>query len=340
MSKIALYILGLGLCCSWSSLGAQSFILNRFFQPSLQLNADYQLPGAEQLEAPHIARFSAQLVVPIKSKLGLGIRWNKIWEVRKWQDLAKMGKIKAYQIFWTFKPQFTQLYPQAGLADSLGFMNPKGQQALGLQTGITGIHLIPKWRLLFYSFNLGMQQDISQLDRTQPYFQGAIGVVNFKRIFYYWYYGLAVSASADQAFPVLALPFIGTDLRLGKKTWWNITLPLQTRLQYKFNRYSKLDLLASLGSTGMGYPSPRTGQRLYFQQLHLRTGLALHLKSKKGWKLYLEGGYMPYRQLDILGQEHLVVPDLAPSPYFACSLYYGLRQKSLIGDQLQGLLNF
>jgi hypothetical protein len=201
-------------------------------------------------------------------------------------------------------------------------------------------------RILFYTVNVGAQEEIRSMNKLRPYGTAIVGVVNFNRVLYYWYYGVAVSASDGQRWPVIPVPFFGVDLNLSKKLWWNITLPLQTRFEWKPSRFVKIDAVAGLGSYGWGFGAAnQVGgyDRHYVSGIQFKTGAALNLKTKRGTKFYFEGGYMPFRSFGFdIGRSARPFANpvaLAASPYFAFSMYYGFK-KSLLGTSVENFLNF
>ncbi len=328
-----------------TALYSQSFILNQFFQPSLTMNGEFTIDNTKNADSWTLGRINANLIIPVKSKLDVKLNLMDIFNIKSLSDVKDFAKVKAYQIFWTFRPQvsavrYRPLFPkQSPFADSINL-------AYGVQTGVTGLHLLSKLRILFYSVNVGVQEEIRTIPKLRPYGNALFGVVNFDRILFYWYYGIAVGASEGQRWPVMAVPFIGVDLHLAKKFWWNITLPVQTRFEWKPSRFVKLDAVAGLGSYSWGFGSPDNigdYSRHYLSGYQFRTGLAINLKTKRGTKFYLEGGYMPFRGFRFdAGRTNRPFDnpiDLKPAPYFAFSIYYGFK-KSLLGSTVENFLNF
>ncbi len=339
------YILFFILFNGCQVLQSQSYILNQFFQPSLTTNGEYNFDLNKNTDNWSMARLNTNLIIPIKSKLGVEMDWKQVFSFKSLNDIKKVAKLKAYQIFWTFRPQLTMLQYRPITTKESPFADSTSV-SYGVQTGITGLHLLSKLRILFYSVNMGLNEDLKTARGIKPYSSGLLGVVNFDRILYYWYYGVAFSASEGQIFPVIALPFIGVDLNLTKKFWWNITLPVQTRFEYKASKYVKFDAVAGFGSYSWGFGSPNgtgTFDRHYVSGLQFRTGLAINLKTKRGTKFYLEGGYLPFRAFQFdLGRTNRPFnnpENLEPSPYFAFSVYYGFK-KSLLGSTVENFLNF
>jgi len=333
------------LLCINCTLFAQSFILNQFFQPSLSVSGEYTIDRSLTQDRWEMARMSANLIVPVKSKLGLEIDWTKLFSIKSLTDVKNMAKVKAHQIFWTLRPQVTALQYRA-LAPKITPFSDSISLSYGVQTGVTGLHLLSKMRILFYSINVGAQEEIRSMNKLRPYGTAIVGVVNFNRLMYYWYYGVAISASNGQRWPVMPIPFFGVDLNLSKKLWWNITLPLQTRFEWKPSRFVKIDAIAGFGTYGWGFAvGNQIGgyDRHYVSGVQFKTGGALNLKTKRGTKFYFEAGYMPFRSFGFdIGRS--VRPFANPtalqaSPYFAFSIYYGFK-KSLLGTTVENFLNF
>ena len=330
---------------SFSRLCGQSFILNQFFQPSLTTNAEYSFDNSTNNDSWSIGRLNCNLIIPVKSKLGLDMNWNKIFSIRSLKDVKNIGQIKAYQIFWTFKPQVTILNYRPLAPKTSPFSN-SNSMAYGVQTGITGLHLLKKLRILFYSINVGANEDLKTLKGIKPYGNGIVGVVNFNKLTYFWYYGVAVSASEGQRWPVIGVPFIGVDLKLAKKFWWNITLPVQTRFEWKPSKRLKVDAVAGFASNSWGFGNRNNlgaFERHYVSGWQFRSGLAINIKTKRNTKFYIEGGYMPFRAFRFdLGRDNRPFQNpenLQPAPYLAFSIYYGFR-KSLLGSTVENFLNF
>ncbi len=335
------------MACLFTSLTAkaQSFILNQFFQPSISLNTEYTYDYASTADRWSMGRINANVIVPIKSRLGVKMDFSKIFSIKKLSDVKDAAKVKAYQIFWTFRPQAIYLHYQPQNLNPSPFRQ-EHHLAYGLQTGITGLHLIKKMRILFYTVNVGVQEDLGSFRQVHPYGSAILGVVNFNKLMYYWYYGVSLSYGEGQPWRVLPIPFFGVDLHLADKLWWNITLPIQTRFEWKFNRYAKADLVASLATYGWGFESQPLlthpeSTRLYSAGFQFRTGAAINLKNKRGTKFYLEAGYIPFRSFGFSGEGSTLFanPQLQPSPYVALSFFYGFK-RSLLGNTVESFLNF
>lgn len=321
----------------------QSFLFNQFFQPSLRINTvyahDFNFLNKDRM---HVGQADINCIIPIKSQLKLNVKWNKILKLK----LKKATKLKVYQIFWNFRPKM--LYLDLNYKDP-SLENPfqkKAQIAYGFSTGITGIHLITKPfkqpKLLFYSVNIGMMEDVQSVQLTPiPSITAMIGFAHIRNLNFYWYYGLFFSYNNGQVLPA---PFFGIQAKLTKAIWVNITLPVQVRFSFKVSKKFKLDLSAGLSSfsTAFGYQNPSSSEweRSIFSNLRVRGALTANLKISPQAKLYLEAGCYVYQLPNFRwGSTSFKTPALSPSVYGSLSLYYSFK-KSLLGTTIDGIILF
>ncbi|MDC0230884.1 DUF6268 family outer membrane beta-barrel protein [Aureispira] len=300
---------------------------------------DFNFQNKDQL---NIGQFNINCIIPIKSKLKLKVDWKKILTLK----FKKATKLKAYQIFWNFRPKFMYLdfVYKNGAA-----LNPFKNQPLysyGFSTGITGVHLITKPlkkpKLLFYSITLGMMEDYESIQQSPvPSFKTIIGLAHMKSLNFYWYYGLYFSYDNDQFIPA---PFIGFQAKLYNKLWLNITLPVQIKLSWKVSKKLKIDIGASLSgfSTAFGYRENASAEiyRYVIGGFRIKTGLNFNFKLSPQFKLYIEMGSYPYQLTNFRWDNPpFNKPELGPSTYGAVSLYYSFK-KSLLGSTIDGIIMF
>jgi len=179
----------------------------------------------------HVGQANINCIIPIKSQLKLDVDWKKILTLR----FKKAAKLKAYQIFWNFRPKFIYLDLQYKNSAEANPFHNKPQFSYGFSTGITGVHLITKPKkkpkFLFYSVNVGMMEDYKSIQRTPlPSVNALIGFAHIKSLDFYWYYGIYFSYDNGQIIPA---PFFGIQAKLSKKIWVNITLPVQVTFSFK-----------------------------------------------------------------------------------------------------------
>jgi hypothetical protein len=331
----------------------QAFIFNQFFQPSVRLNTEYtpdmgtRLLGSSS-DALSYGRANFNLILPIKSKLGVKVDWLEALKAArnirsfKLKDVGKIARIKMYQIFWNVRPQvFFLQYSPSDSAQSAYF--PQKQQAFGLSTGITGIHTLRRFRLLFYSFNAGFVEDKTSVRQMQPNMTAVIGIAHINRVIYYWYYGAYLNYSNGRFIPA---PFFGIEANLAKKLWLNITLPVQMRLGWQLSKMTKLDLVLGLNgySSGFTFDQPINGgtdpQRGFYSGFQFRISATYNVKLGKQTKLFFEAGVIPARRFNILrSADNLYTPQLNPTVYGGFSIFYSFK-KSLLGSVIDGLISF
>ncbi len=321
----------------------QSFLFDQIFQPSIRISSQYNHDfGSQYKDQLNGGFFKLNCIIPIKSKLQLKVDWKKVMTLR----LKKSSRLKAYQLFWNFRPEVQYLkldYQQSANKHPFG---QKPRLSYGFSSGITGIHLLPKPfkrpRFLLYSLSLGMLEDRWSIERTPtPNVRGFIGLATLKSIHFYWYFGLYLSYNNGQFIPA---PFFGIQARLAPKLWLDMTLPIQLKIAWKATRRFKLDLGLSLVSftTPFGHQEA-TGQTIYrciMNGFRLKTGLNLNFKLGPQTKFYVELGCFPYQNILFRSKQvSFVNPELGVSFYGALSLFYAFK-KSLLSDTIDGIIMF
>jgi hypothetical protein len=347
-------------CFSGSQdLHGQAFIFNQFFQPSIRLNVEVNPDGViSKNPAQQLAynRANLNLILPIKSKLGVKVdvieAIDKLRNLRKLRlkDVGDVARVKMYQIFWNIRPQTALINYQTTADTSVGanLEQTGNRQLFGLSTGITGLHLIKRMRILFYSANVGFLEDKNTLRRLQPNFTGLIGAAHLNRVVFVWYYGAYISYNNGRFIPA---PFFGIEANLMEKLWLNITLPVQMRLGWSFSKKTKLDFVMGLAGYGGGFgyqnPNSTDWQRGVFTTLQARTSLVFNWKLNRQTKMYLEFGALPFRQLSVRMPYPLPTGVTAQkgsanqsmTVYGGFSLFYAF-QKSLLSSVVDGLISF
>lgn len=320
----------------------QSFIFNQFFQPSIRINStyshDFNFLDKDRL---HQGQADINCIIPIKSKLKLKVDWKKLLTLR----LKKTAKLKAYQLFWNFRPKLMYLDLAYKDTTALHPFKQKKHFTYGFSTGISGVHLIAKAmrkpKLLFYSINIGLQEDLQSIQTTPiPSVTAMIGFAHIKNFNFYWYYGLFFSYNNGQIIPA---PFFGLQAKLSKGIWVNITLPVQIRFSFKASSTLKIDLTAGLSnfSTAFGHrANHQTIERYVFGNFRIRSSITANIKLSSHAILYLEAGCYPYQFPSFRwNSPPFPSPTLSPSVYGNISLYYTFK-KSLLGSTIDGIILF
>ncbi|MCP4443032.1 MAG: hypothetical protein GY810_29350 [Aureispira sp.] len=340
MKTIQYCLLGAFLICCPLFANGQAFIFNQLFRPSLRMNTEYVHDFNNNKDQLHTGRANINLIVPIKSKLDLKVKWGNILKIRKWKDVKKVAKIKAYQIFWNFRPQFSYLNFQPKDAGDYPFAKHP-QLNYGFSTGITGIHLLPKMKLLFYTINVGMNEDLQSIRKPHPSGNLLLGIAHANRLIFYWYYGLYVSYSNGRVLPA---PFIGIQANIAKRLWLNITLPVQLRLSWKASKKVKLDFVTGISGFSGGFGLEDLSKnvvRYDFSAFQVRSGLMFTAKLGKQASLYLEAGMVPYRQVNWNSKNKIFEkPELGYlNTYGALSLFFTFH-KSLLSSTIDQIVIF
>lgn len=327
------------IVCSRAATG-QAFIFNQLFRPSLRLNTEYVHDFSNNKDQLHTGRANINLIIPIKSKLDVKVKWDNILKIKKWKDIKKVAKIRAHQIFWNFRPQFTYLNFQPKAPTDYPFAQ-RPQLNYGFSTGVTGVHLLRKMKLLFYSINIGINEDLRSIGKMHPSGNLLLGIAHANKLVFYWYYGIYVSYNNGRVLPA---PFIGIQANLTKRLTLNITLPVQFQLSWKVSKKVKLDFITGISgfSGGFGLEDLSTKVVRYdFSAFQLRSGLVFTAKLGKQAQLYLEAGMIPYRQVSWNSKDNIFEkPNLGYlNTYGAMSLFFTF-QKSLLSSTIDQIIAF
>ncbi|WP_052599887.1 DUF6268 family outer membrane beta-barrel protein [Aureispira sp. CCB-QB1] len=332
----------IGFCLFSTISQGQSFIFNQFFQPSLRINSlynhDFNFLNKDRL---HVGQADINCIIPIKSQLKLAVKWDKLLTLQ----LKKATQLKVYQLFWNFRPRV--LYLDLSYQDN-HLPHPFQQKphiTYGINTGLSGIHLIAKPfkqpKLFFYSVNIGLMEDYQSIQRTPiSNITTMFGFAHLRNFNFYWYYGFFFSYNNGQIIPA---PFFGIQAKLTKTIWVNITLPVQVRFAFKVSKKLKIDLSAGLSnfSTAFGYLNTNNQwERSVFGDLRIRGALTTNIKLSPQAILYLEAGCYAYQFPAFRwGNTTFQTPVLSPSVYGSLSLYYSFK-KSLLGSTIDGIILF
>jgi len=324
----------------WLSLHGQSFIFNQFFRPSIRINSLYNHDfGWTTDDRLQVGQFDVNCIVPIASKFRLKMDWKKLLQLR----LKKASKLKAYQLFWNFRPRLLYLQFDYQSPPSQALDN-RPRLAYGLSTGLTGIHLLAKPlkkpKLLFYQVNIGWMEDYRSVQIAPiPSATLIIGLAHMKGLRFFWYYGLFFQYNNGRFTPA---PFLGFRAKLAKKIWLNLTLPVQLQFSFKVDKKLKIDVGAGISSfsTALGIQGPQVVERHVFSDLRLRASINFNIKLSPRAILYLEAGAYPYHWPAFRWQQPTFeAPALGPSVYGSFSLFYSFK-KALLGSTIDGIILF
>lgn len=340
MRSIQKYLFTILIIACSIAANSQAFIFNQLFRPSLRINTEYVHDFNNNKDQLNTGRANINLIVPIKSKLDLKVKWGNILKIKKWKDLKKVAKIKAYQIFWNFRPQFTYLNFQPKESGNYPFAQ-RPQLNYGFSTGITGVHLLRKMKLLFYTINIGMNEDLSSIRKLHPSGNLLLGIAHANKLVFYWYYGIYLSYNNGRVLPA---PFFGIQANIAKRLTLNVTLPVQFQLSWKVSKKVKLNFITGISGFSGGFGLEDLSKKVVrydFSAFQLRSGLVMTAKLGKQTQLYLEAGMVPYRQVSWNSKHNIFEkPNLGYlNTYGAVSLFFAF-QKSLLSSTIDQIIAF
>lgn len=340
VKKIFLTLFLLVFCLQ---LWGQGQLFGFLFRPVVSVETGYTglLPESDSpyRDRLDVFRAKAGLVIPIKSKLGVNLDLTELLKVRKFKDLLKVTKVKAYQIFWNCNLRYLQT--QWTSADSSRFF-PTGQSkfdSYGLSTGITGLHLLStKFNFLFYSANISIAESGKSLSKINPGFNLLGGYAKMANLRTLWYVAGFAGYNNGQ---IVASPVVGVDTRIGNIVRLNITLPVQVRLGIKFNKTHRLDLYTNYNGISSGFVNPELDDNRHAYSIsQLRSGAAWVIKMNKQSKLIVEGGWAAARRLNFRGlDQRYSKPPVKDAPYCNISFFYTFH-KSFFDSGMGDMLGF
>lgn len=182
---------------------------------------------------------SFQATVPVYSKLGVEFDATKLWDGNLWQSLKNFDKnitasldMKAAQIFVTGDFNVRNPTDNFHYADASS-TNVSEHQYFG-NLGIAGLYQTKGLKFNFWNVNFGYNTLPAIRDANLFTFRGMFihaRVKHFKNIFYFG--GFARYGSDDRFF---AAPIVGYYGNVFGKISYGFTLPVETFVQYRFNK--------------------------------------------------------------------------------------------------------
>lgn len=213
------------VACAFN-LNAQTFDIeqtSQLIRPRIKLDSRYTFDPTTKDTGGSYASFenSASFTFPIKRKFTTEI--NLDLKDFKLKDLFKKNiRIKASEILGTFK--VTQRNVSFGLGDSMAKRGLYYANA-----GIIGLHLTKKYRILFYSANMNVHEDIKTFNQFTPRFSAIVGQYHIRGLRKGYYYGMSLIYSDGLLIPS---PFFGGMEPISERWTFNYTLPVQVNIQY------------------------------------------------------------------------------------------------------------
>lgn len=275
-----------------SQIGASQFFDFNLFKPSVNATAQQLFYNGYDSTSLGVSDVQVSTLIPIHKKFDVDIDFNNIFKSRGIKSAFKN----------MLKPKFTQTFARFGAGyrtlESNTFNGP--QQLYNFSAGITGIRLQMrqlKFRFLFYSLNLRLQEQLGKYGSISPSVSGLIGsarIIDYRTGLFYGVYG---NYFGGRFFPI---PVIAFYHQLSRKSSFLLAFPYQA--QYSFDIASvKQSFTASVNglSTGIHNDSilPATqNDRLNFAYGSFRFSTQSRFKLAKKTFLYLEAGWQDFNR--------------------------------------------
>lgn len=299
---------------------AQSFDLEQTAQlirPRLNIRSEYTFDTkfADTTGKYNALDNTIGFTFPIKRTFKAEVELNL--KSLKLKDIFKNSvRIKANEILGTAKITNKQI--------SLGFDSIQHKNIQNATLGVLGMHLTKKYRILFYSANVYVQEQDKTFNQTVPRFAAMIGQYHIRGLRKSFYYGAAMIYSDGLLLPT---PFIGGTEPINKYFTFNYTLPAMLNLQYHDNKtYIIAGVKADGYRSGMLFKNKRTNLNMSQAKAYL----SFRYKFSRTFQLQAEGGYIMYQQLQFhKTSDYVYKYPLFGTPYANLSLnvYFG---KSLL----------
>lgn len=321
----------------------QSALLSHIFKPGIRAETVF-IPDVGQSDHLDLFRSRASFILPVKSKFDVGFNFEELLKVRRWKDLLNVPKIKAYQIFANLSVRHAAVHYLPKDSSNFDPFPGKGYQHLyGVGAGLTGVHYLPKLRILLYTANIAFGEDFR--GGVLPTIGVAAGIAKISKPWFYWYYALYLGFDNGRFLPV---PILGGEIRFLNRFWLHVTLPVQMRLGIKLRKHTTLEMMASLWGYSSGFTfdtPPLLGKdRMSLTASHFKLGAMMTFKVSKQFRFSLEAGWAAARGLRFRSVPAAVTalypnfqPEIKDAPYFGASIYYSFK-KSLLDSNMGDIL--
>lgn len=323
---------------------AQSFSVLDFtqiFVPKISVGAEFQTPRPlrqNDTVSYYTMALGAQAQIPISGKIDVDLNLDKLknWKnIKSWKDIKNIGNsipvdISAYQLFWTVAGNMRQ--------QNIAF-DTSGHTSYGFSTGIAGIHLQKKFKLLFYNANIGFSEDKHTFSSLKPMFNGYIGQARVSKYGFIYYYGAYVNYYDKRIIPV---PFVGIYTGIPPFFSLQVTAPFQARFIYQKHKKLRAAAEVSFGAFQTGFEnrqsgwlpistdSVSTGNRLTLNNTYLKATTTAEHRTEGG-RISIEVGTVLWRAARFYeGNNHQKTYNPKTAPYIAVTYQANLNKKSLI----------
>lgn len=323
---------------------AQSFAVKElpdFFKSNLTLFGNFTPQRAvSKSDSALYSNFNggATLKFPIKGKIDLDLNLSKlknIKDIKNWKDISKAipVDVKAYQIFGMVDAGYR--------STTFGIDTPSLHKHSFFSAGITGLHLMPRTRLLFYSASLGFDEDFNTINNAALRFNLLLGQMKIYNFKFVYYYGIFIKDNKDRNLPILPVPFIGANLVL--PPFFNVQVILPAQIEFAYRKNKNLRLSAGLflrgidtGFENRGFLNADTAtiKRFSFSSTGLRLKTTADFRVSAQSRLSLEFGATLLRNLSFYHQNKNIKYKPASSAFFGVQYSINLDKRSLFDNLL------
>ncbi|GEM_PF-3260305 len=275
-----------------SHVGISQFFDFNLFKPSVNATAQQLFYNGYDSTSLGVSDVQVSTLIPIRKKFDVDIDFSNVFKSKGIKSAFKN----------MVKPKFTQTFARFGagyrILESNTFNGP--QELYNFSAGITGIRLQMrelKFRFLFYSVNVRLQEQLGKYGGISPSVSGLIGsarIIDFRTGLFYGAYG---NYFGGRFFPA---PVIVLYHKLSRKSSFLLAFPYQ--VQYSFDAAKvRQSFTASVNglSTGIHNDSilPQVpDDRLNFAQGSFRFSTQSRFKLAKKTFLYLEAGWQDFNR--------------------------------------------
>jgi len=306
--KLISFLIVLFTCYSAFS---QSFNVGFLFNSGATIGVDYLMPSAiDDTTDFQLTKYNFKFSQPLKTKIGLDL---------KNFDFKKMDA-KASQIFLNYGFGVTQ----PTITHNNNFEN-----IYSINIGITALTASLRKGVWIYAANVfAAENQETFADNFSPNFRGYFANIKIKNLKTFYFYGAGLLVNQGQFIP---FPVLGLKTRFGISNFrTEIIVPLQAKLNYRFNSKVNMDMAAYFNGISTIYRKGSAfsdnNQTLNFRQL--KTYLALNSKLGKHYKIKVEGGYAWLQNIN--AWEGGVSQKVDSAPYVALTFNYHFG-KSVFG---------
>jgi len=323
--KIRLIILFSILFIFQLKIKGQSFEMDQIQQiwrPKIKADFSFFPPLTNSKNETNYSSTSQSFLFTIPVKTNLGAEVNLNLSSFNLKDILKNSiSVKASQILASCKISSRQVMWGS---ENINLYNVYG--------GIFGLKLNKKFRIIFYSINVGYSEQDKSLDQLKLRANGVIGRFKLLGLKKNYYYGISAIWSDGLFLPV---PFFGGNIPINDKINFSATLPAQAFLTYNINNRNSF----SGGVTLDGY---RTGVKIFqdrinLNYMNLNLFLNYRMKVNQSFGFRIQGGYVAFHQISQFENNVNYSKALTPG-FYAEAGFYTLFGKSL-WDQVNSTLS-